>query len=148
MNKTNEKISNKFSVIDNDNSKLTICGVMKDNTLDIIQKLESESPSIFQEYSELYNRYLHSIQDIFGTCSLTEKQYFDKMCIDQNVLKIFDTYSKSIINVLKGQIDLSNSFARAYIQFRLSSIDSWDNFMHTYINICAQSFSRIYHKNQ
>jgi len=148
MNKTTEKISKETSVIDNDDSKLSVCGVMKDNAFDIIQKLESESPSIFQEYSDLYSRYLHSIQDVFGTCSLTEKQYFDKIGVDQNTLKIFDNSLKSVTNILKSQIDLSNSFVRTYIQFRLSSIDSWDKYMHTCINIYAQSFSRIYQKNQ
>jgi len=40
---------------------------MNDNTLDILHKIESEIPQFFQGYSDLYARYLHSIQDLFGT---------------------------------------------------------------------------------
>lgn len=85
--KDNNKNSTQSSVIVKDRTKKSVCGVMKDNTLDIIQKLESEMPSFFQEYSDLYTRYLHSIQDVFGTCSLAEKQYFDKLEVDQNIAK-------------------------------------------------------------
>ncbi len=69
---------------------------MKDNTLEIIQKLELEMPQIFQEYSDLYTRYLYSIQDVFGTCSFVEKQHFDKMQVDHNTLNVYDNYLKQL----------------------------------------------------
>lgn len=140
MKETTDKNSKQSSVIVNDRLTLkkSICGVMKDNTVEVIQKLESEIPSIFQNYSDLYTRYLHSIQDIFGTCSLAEKQYFDKMDIDQNALKIYDDYLKSATNMVKSQIDLSTGFVQRYVQFRLSSIDSWDKYTHTCIDMYAK----------
>jgi len=73
---------------------------MKDNTINITQKLEFEMPSPFQSYADLYTRYLHSMQDIFGNCNLAEKQYFDKMDVDQNMLKAYDDYLKSIASVV------------------------------------------------
>jgi len=137
------KNQNKPSVIvkDKRNTKKTVCGVMKDNAIDVIQKIEYEMPSIFQNYSDLYTRYLHSIQDIFGTCSLAEKHYFDKMDIDQNVLKMYDDYLKSVANIVKSQIDLSTDFVHRYTQFRLSSIDSWDKYAHTCIDMYTKFFA-------
>ena len=111
--------------------KKSVCGVTKDNTLEVIQKLENEIPQIFQEYTELYIRYLHSIQDIFETCSLAEKQYFDKMEVDQNVLNIYDNYLKSVTKIFGSQMELSANFVRTYIQFRLSAVDAWDKYVHT-----------------
>ena len=144
MEATTSKNQNQQSVIVKDNTdsrKKSVCGVMKDNTIDVIQKLESEMPPIFQSYSDLYTRYLHSIQDIFGTCSLAEKQYFDKMNVDQNAIKMYDDYLKSATTILKSQIDLSADFVRRYVQFRLSSIDSWDRYAHTCIDTYAKSLA-------
>ncbi len=119
-------------------SSRSVCGVMKDNTINIIQKLESEMPSIFQGYADLYTRYLHSVQDVFGTCSLAEKQYFDKIDVDQNMLKEYDDYLKSVTTIAESQIDFSTDFVKRYIQFRLSSIDSWDKYAHTCIEMHAK----------
>lgn len=76
---------------DNDESnqeeKLSICDVMKKDTLEIIKKMESQMPSMFQNYSDLYGAYLHSLDDIFGTCHIAEKEFFDKLNIDQGTLR-------------------------------------------------------------
>jgi len=139
MEKSTGKDQNPSLVIKNQvTSNKSVCGVMKDNTTDVIQKLESEMPSLFQGYADLYARYLHSIQDVFGSCSLAEKQYFDKMGVDQNMLKAYDDYLKSITTVIESQIDLSTDFVKRYIQFRLSSIDSWDKYTHTWIDMYAK----------
>ncbi len=34
-------------------------------------------PSMFQNYLDLYTAYLHMIDDIFGTCYIAEKEFFD-----------------------------------------------------------------------
>jgi hypothetical protein len=144
MEATTDKNQNQQSVIvkdKTDSRKKSVCGVMKDHTIDVIQKIESEMPPIFQSYSDLYTRYLHSIRDIFGTCSLAEKQYFDKMDVDQNAIRMYDDYLKSVTNILKSQIDLSADFVRRYVQFRLSAIDSWDTYAHACINTYAKSLA-------
>jgi len=139
VEKLTDKNQNSSLVVKNQvTSNKSVCGVMKDNTLDVIQKLESEMPSLFQGYADLYTRYLHSIQDIFGTCSLAEKQYFDKMGVDQNMLKAYDDHLKSVTTIMKSQIDFSTDFVKKYIQFRLSSIDSWDKYTHTCIDMYAK----------
>jgi len=150
MENTINEISNQTHVIkkNNESPKKSVCGVMHDNTLDIIQNLESEIPSLFQGYSDLYRRYLHSIQDVFGTCSLAEKQYFDRIEVDQNNLNIYDNYLKSVAKIFESQIDLSTNFVRTYIQFRLTLIDSWDKYMHVCVEIYAKSFSEFFKRNQ
>lgn len=141
-------ISKKSETIESDNKvqKISICEIMKNNTSNIIQKLESESPILFQNYSELYSRYLHSIKDLFGVCHLAEEQYFDKIQVDQNILNIFDNNWKFISNISESQIDLSTDFLKYYIQLRLSVIDSWDQYAHTMLNMYAKMLSQFIQK--
>ena len=138
-------ISEKIETIesDNKNREISICEIMKNNTSEIIQKLEVEIPIIFQNYSDLYSRYLHSIQDLFGVCHLAEKQYFDKIHVDQKVLKSFDDHCKFMTNITESQIASSTDFLKSYVQFRLSIIDSWDEYTHIAMNTYAKMLSQF-----
>ena len=66
---------------------ISICDVMKDNTSKVIQKIETGIPPVFQNYSDLYSAYLHMFNDLFGTCYMVEKKFFDKLNIDQGILR-------------------------------------------------------------
>ena len=48
--------------------KISVCDIMKTNTSKVIQKFESKIPPRFQQYSDLYAAYLHTIDDLYGTC--------------------------------------------------------------------------------
>jgi len=140
-----ENLVNSDQAIENQNNiqKISPCGIMSDNTSEIIQKLESEMPLFFQGYSDLYSKYLHSIKDIFGVCHLAEKQYFDKFNIDQGILKQFNSYCKSITNTSKSQIDLSRDFLKYYFEFQLSLVDSSDKYFHNLMNNYAKILSQF-----
>ena len=38
--------------------KLSICDIMKEDTSEAIKKMESSMPSMFQNYSDMYEKYL------------------------------------------------------------------------------------------
>jgi len=138
-------ISNKLMPDENKNEfpKISICEIMKTNTTGIIQKLEIEIPILFQNYSDLYSRYLHSLQDLFGVCQLAEEKYFDKMPIDQNFLKVVDQYCKFMAKITESQINLTNNFLKSYVPFRLSAIDLWDQYVHTLTDTYAKTLSQF-----
>ena len=69
--------------------KISVCELMKENTSKIIQKLESQTPSFFQQYTDLYSAYLHTMDDIYGTCYISEKEFFDKLNLDQGILNAY-----------------------------------------------------------
>lgn len=148
MDNSTYLISEKIETVENYNKdqEMSICEIMKNNTSNILQKLEVEVPIIFQNYSDLYSRYLHSIQDLFGVCHLAEKQYFDKMYVDQKVLKSFDEHWKFMTNIAESQVGLSTDFLKSYVQFRLSLIDSWDEYAHTAMNAYAKMLSGFIQK--
>jgi len=119
--------------------KISVCDVMKSKTSSVIRKMESQIPSYMQEYSDLYAEYLHTIDDLFGTCYLSEKEFFDKLNIDQNTLKAFDNLSSFWEKTATSQIETSTSFMRAYVQMRISAIKSYDKYVHTMMD----SYSKI-----
>jgi len=140
-------VSKKDETVEDDKvQKISLCEIMKNNTSDIIQKLEVDLPILFQNYSDLYSRYLHSIKDLFGVCHLAEEQYFDKLQVDQKILKVFDDQWKFMANITESQIGLSTDFLKSYVQFRLSVIDSWDQYAHTSMNIYAKMLSQFIQK--
>jgi len=123
-------------------AKTSVCDLMKDNTSSVIKKMESQIPSYVQGYSDLYAEYLHTIDDLFGTCYLSEKEFFDKLNIDQRSLKAFDNLSGFWEKIATSQIETSTNFMRAYVQMRISAIKSYDKYVHTMMDSYAKMLSQ------
>ena len=123
-------------------AKTSVCDLMKDNTSSVIRKMESQIPSYVQGYSDLYAEYLHTIDDLFGTCYLSEKEFFDKLNIDQKTLKAFDNLSGFWEKIATSQIQTSTNFMRAYVQMRISAIKSYDKYVHTMMDSYAKMLSQ------
>ncbi len=137
---TLEKNSTKKSMQrSNNQDKISACDIMKDNTSNVIKKMESQIPSYVQEYSDLYTEYLHMFDDLFGTCYISEKEFFDKLGFDQETLKTFDNYSKTLTNFYSSQIDMSTNYLRAYVKIRISAIKSYDQYIHAMMDSYAKT---------
>ena len=142
-------INNKEQKNTETESTVSVCDIMKNNTSTIIKKMESQIPSYVQSYSDLYSEYLHSLDDLFGTCYIAEKEFFDKLGFDQNTLKAYDSYFKSITGYYSSQIEFSTSFLRTYVETRISAIKSYDSYMHVMMNSYAKmllQFSETFKK--
>ena len=127
----------------NNQDKISACDIMKDNTSKVIKKMESQIPSYFQEYTDLYTEYLHTFDDFFGTCYISEKQVFDKLGFDQETLKTYDNYSKTLTNFYSSQIDMSTNFLREYVKMRISAIKSSDKYLHLMMDSYAKMLSQF-----
>ncbi len=123
--------------------KISACDVMKDNTSKVIKKMESQIPSYVQEYSDLYAEYLHTFDDFFGTCYIAEKEFFDKLGFDQETLKTFDNYSKTLANFYSSQIEMSTSYLKDYVKMRISAIKSYDRYLHVMMDSYAKTLSQF-----
>ena len=124
-------------------NKVSVCDIMKNNTSEIIKKLESKTPSLMQKYSDLYMQYLHTIDDIFGTCYISEKEFFDKLNLDQNVLKEVEKFSNSLTAISLNQIEASSKYLEAYMQMRVSALKTYDDFMHVMMDSYAKTLSQL-----
>jgi hypothetical protein len=128
---------------------LSICDIMKGNTSKIIKKMESQIPSYVQLFSDHYSEYLHTFDDIFGTCYLAEKEFFDKLGIDNNTLEMVDKFSTNFSNMVTSQIEMSTNLLRAYFQMRIMGIKSFDSSMHLIMDSYAKTlegFNKVYQK--
>lgn len=130
------------------NKEYSICDIMKGNTSAIIQKMESQIPVNFQIYSDMYKEYLHMIDDLFGTCYLSEKEFFDKMNIDDRILKIMDSYGKTYTEIYSSQIENYSSFLKWYSKMRTSGMRSYDKFAHVMMDSYAKIISDFSKKLQ
>ena len=124
-------------------NKVSVCDIMKNNTSEIIKKIESKTPSLMQKYSDLYMQYLHTIDDIFGTCYISEKEFFDKLNLDQNVLKEVEKFSNSLTAISLNQIEASSKYLDAYMQMRVSALKTYDDFMHVMMDSYAKTLSQL-----
>jgi len=136
-------LTNKSVKKPNNQDKISACDVMKDNTSKVIKKMESQIPSYVQEYSDLYAEYLHTFDDLFGTCYISEKQFFDNLGFDQETLKTFDNYLKTLANFYSSQIDMSTNFLKTYVKMRISAIKSYDRYLHVMMDSYAKSVSQF-----
>ena len=124
-------------------AKISVCDIMKNNTSKVIKKLEAQIPSSVQQYSDLYTTYLHTVDDIFGTCYIAEKELFDKLNFDQGVLREFQGFSNVLTKTYLNQIEMSAKYVETYVQIRKSSLKTYDNFMHIMMDSYAKTLSQF-----
>ena len=122
--------------------RLSICEVLKDDASEVIRKLESQTPSLFQNYSNLYTAYLHMWDNLFGTCFISEKKFFDKLNLDQSILKQIKTNSESVKKISLENIDKNTQFIDQYTKMRISSIKSFDKCVHVLMESYANYLSQ------
>ncbi len=136
-----EKSNGVKTIKDEDN--ISICELMKENTSEIIKKLESKIPLHVQNYSNLYTEYLHGLDDIFGTCYMAEKEFFDKLNIDQGVLKQIKEHSRiAKENYLEG-LEMGTKFLDEYVKMRISAIKTFDGYFHTMMESYSKMLSQF-----
>ena len=133
----------KLKSVKQEENELSICDVLKTDTSEIIKKLESQVPSVFQNHSNLYTEYLHMWDDLFGTCYISEKEFFDKLNIDPIILKQIKTNSESMKKSYLEFIDVNTKYWDEYFKIRISTVKSFDNFMHVMMESYAKTLSQF-----
>lgn len=124
---------------DKQNVSLSVCDIMKENTSEIVKKMESKVPSYVQLYSDIYTKYLHIMDNLVSTCYISEKKFFDKIGMDEAALGIFEAYWKVAKQMSLFQIDMAETMAKNYVQHRLSVLDSYDKTL----NLAMINYTRL-----
>ena len=138
MDKRNESGSEK-----QEEGKLSICDIMKEDTSEAIKKLESQVPLLVQNYSDLYTEYLHMFDDLFGTCYIAEKKFFDKLNINQEILKQIKKNSEAMKHNYLDNVDMTAKFFDTYVKMQISTVKSFDNYVHTMMESYAKTLSQF-----
>jgi len=122
---------------------ISLCDVLKEDTSEVLRTLESHTPSLFQNYSNLYTEYLHMFDDIFGTCYISEKEFFDKLNVDPNILKQIKSNSESIKKSYLEYINMNTKYLDEYFKMRISAVKSFNSFSHVMMESYAQSLLQL-----
>ena len=123
--------------------EISFCDIMKEDTSKMIKETEAKMPIFFQSYSDLYTKYLHLLDDIFGTCYIAEKEFFDKLNIDQGILKQIKKNSEIVRNNYVQSINTSAKFFDEYIKMKTTAIESFDEYFHVMMESYAKTLSQI-----
>ena len=123
--------------------KLSICDIMKEDTSEIIRKIESKMPTMFQSYSDMYTKYLHTLDDIFGTCYIAEKEFFDKLNIDQGILRQIKENSESMKKNYIETIDMATKLFDEQVKMNMETTKSFDNYAHVMMESYAKMLSQF-----
>jgi len=126
-----------------DDDHVSICDIMKGNTSEIIRKFESQIPPLLQNYSNLYTMYLHIFDDLFGTCYINEKEFFDKLNIDKELLKQLKLNSDYLKNRYLENLEISTKFLDDQFKIRLSSMQSFESFTHVMMDSYSKTLAQI-----
>ncbi len=122
---------------------ISVCDLLKNNTTTIIRKYETQTPIYAQFYSDYYNEYLHSLEDIFGTCYLSEKHFFDNLGIDEQTLNATDKFWRGFTETIISHIDMYTNFRKAQFDTMVSFMKSYDHFVHLGMDYFAEMFSKF-----
>lgn len=113
---------------------VSICDLLKENTTNLIKKIESQIPVYGQLYSDMYKEGLHVIDDAFGACYISEREFFDRLGLDQRTLRQWDTYSKSVVDFYSRQIDASTDLLKAWASYRISVMEMYEKYIHLWMD--------------
>ncbi len=116
-----------------------MCDVMRNNTNEVIMRIEGLLPSYIESFADLQAEGLRITRDFFGTCYIAEKEILDKMGVDQKAIETFDRYSKIITKAAVSEIDMMSSFQRTWTENMISSMKSYDD----YVKAMLSSYAKV-----
>jgi len=122
-----------------DTHSVSVCDVMRNNTNEVIMRIEGLLPSYIESFADLQAEGLRITRDFFGTCYIAEKEILDKMGVDQKAIETFDRYSKIITKAAVSEIDMMSSFQRTWTENMISSMKSYDD----YVKAMLSSYAKV-----
>ena len=108
---------------------LSICDVMRDNTNQVIMKVESLLPTYIESFANLQEEYLRIARDFFGTCYIAEKELLDKLGVDHKAIEGFDKYLKVLTKYTILDIDMTNNYQKTFVTNTISAMKTYDNYV-------------------
>jgi hypothetical protein len=119
----------------------SVCDIWKENVHRLITKIEYQAPIYIQAFSQVNTEFLHCVDNLFGTCYIWQKQYFDRLGIDQ---KVVNAYGKSCEAGVNSTIEFMDLYAN-YKKFQADTFVEYmkigNNYLHWWIDIFGRSVS-------
>lgn len=122
---------------------LSMCDIMRDNTNEIIMKIESLLPSHIEGFTNFQSEYIRISRDFFGTCYIAEKELLDKMGVDQKAISEFNRYLKILSQYTISEIDIVNNWQKALVENTISAMKVYDDYVKLMLTSYAKSLEHI-----
>ena len=72
-----------------------------------------------------------------------QKEFFDKLNIDQGILKSFQQFSQALTQSYLDQIDMYAKYRQEINQMQMSGLKTYDTFLHTMLETYAKTLSQF-----
>ncbi len=118
---------------------LSVCDVMRDNTNEVIMKIEGLLPSYIEDFADLQEEGLRIARDFFGTCYIAEKEFLDNIGVDQKAIESFDKCFKIITKTTLSEIDMMSNFQKTLVENTMSAMKSYDD----YVKLILSSYAKM-----
>ncbi len=121
--------STEFSEIDSIEEFVSICDIWKDCTHKFIRKAEQKTPVYIQTYTQIHSEFLHCIDNIFGSCYLWQKQYFDKLGIQKSTIVEYGKFCNFLLSETTSQMDDYAKFSQLQSNYVVNGMESCNNYI-------------------
>lgn len=119
----------------------SVCDIWKDNTHKLITKMEYQTPTYLQAYSQVHAEFLHSIDNSFGTYYIWQKQHFDKMGINQKVINAYEKLCDSGTNNILGLMDAYANYKKFQADLIIDYMKIGNNYLSWWTDMCGKTMS-------
>jgi hypothetical protein len=127
----------------NSKSTLSVCDAMRDNTDEIIMKIESLLPSSIESFADFQSEYLRIARDFFGTCYIAEKELLDKIGVDQKAIIEFNKYLKVLSQYAISEIDMVDNLQKIFVNNAISAMKVYDDYVKIMLSSYAKTLEHI-----
>lgn len=120
---------------------LSVCDVWKDSVHKIVTKAEYQTPIYLQAYTQVHIEFLHCIDNLFGTCYLWQKQYFDRLGIDKGILDAYGKmYDSWVDQALRG-MDAYANYKKLQADMVVDAMKVGNDMLHSWIDAYGRAVS-------
>lgn len=120
---------------------LSVCDVWKDSVHKLVTKAEYQTPIYLQAYTQVHTEFLHCIDNLFGTCYLWQKQYFDRLGIDKGMLNAYGKLYDSLVDQAMHSMDAYANYKKMQADMMVNTMKLGNDILHSWIDAYGRTVS-------
>ncbi|QLH09321.1 hypothetical protein [Candidatus Nitrosotenuis sp. DW1] len=119
----------------------SVCDIWKESVHKIITKTEYQTPIYLQAYSLMHSEFLHSIDNLFGTCYIWQKRYFDRMGIDKKVINAYGELCEKSTDSIMEWMDAYANYKKLQSDVAIDYMKTGNNYLRWWTDMCGKMMS-------
>jgi hypothetical protein len=123
------------------NEYTSVCDIWRDSVHKMITKVEYQTPIYLQAYSQVHTEFLHCVDNLFGTCYIWQKQYFDRLGIDQKIVNTYGKLCESGVNSAIDFLDIYANYKKFQADMAVNAMKIGNNYLHWWIDMFGKTVS-------